>query len=138
MFLKFGTSCIVFLSPFHVIYIKISFHDIIPLKDYFLDLIAFRKYFRYTLRKQKFPCVYCYLEVDFHLTPLDLLLFHCPWNFMSTKKYFGKKSLVANMVFCLQRTSCWASRAGQWGKFACTRWCSTAGNDGMSDYPTFR
>ena len=30
LFLKFGTSCIVFLSPLHVIYIKISSHDIIP------------------------------------------------------------------------------------------------------------
>ena len=33
MFLKFGTSCSVFLSPFYVIYIKISSHDIIPLKS---------------------------------------------------------------------------------------------------------
>ena len=37
MFLKFGTSCIVFLSPFHVIYIKKSSHDMIPLTLFFAE-----------------------------------------------------------------------------------------------------
>ena len=32
MFLKFGTMCIVFLNPFHVTWVKISFCDMIPLK----------------------------------------------------------------------------------------------------------
>ena len=75
MFLKFGTSCIVFLSPFHVIYIKISSHDIIPLKE--LRLIFKALALLGALLFKRILCLFKEPHLKGRLKHLPLFLFCC-------------------------------------------------------------